>query len=370
MAEEKKEKELDKTVVVLDSPESASKEEKGANVEEDLDQVKEALNEESETAQVKSDKKNDELSEVSEKAGSESEKEGKDKDDLDVETSENEFSGNEPGKNNEEETTQAEKSQREEDENPIIEELIIPGEEKKASEEEETTGGEDTDLPEIEEIKEQIIEDEPKEPEKETEDDIAPKASEDIVDGVSGEDGEEKKDSIEQEESDEAEDFRGEKKPVAPRLRKIVYASGAIVLIILLIGSFIFFKYGRGKPSETEMNNNDTQKISRTEKTTSKGKASVLAEHTESFIIFYNESTKPLLIKVKLKLELPKGKEKSKAYLLFKDYLYQSVLGLKFYREKKSKWDLYLLKEIHKIITKWPGEMPVHLTEVTNVEIL
>ena len=253
------------------------------------------------------------------------------------------------------------------DEDPIIEELIIHHDEEEDSETDEEFQDQE------EAVKKETDTEKPKASEQETE-----KKTESAREEVAQEADQEPTKDVEEDLEDDGgvEDTEQELPEKTKKLsifstRNIIYASSAIFLTVLLVGGIIFYKSSLKELEKTKSQIIKTQNIDRSkQKNPEQQKTIIFAEHNESFILFYGEAPKPLLMNIKLTVEIPKGKENSRSYRLFKDYLYRSVADLKFYKERMSKWDLILVKELHKIVSKWPGKMPVHLKEVTDVEIM
>ncbi len=262
---------------------------------------------------------------------------------------------------------------------PIIEELVIPGEED--TEEQEAlsgSGDEEESLKEPEEAGEPANE-EAEGPEDDSEDplDLSEEPEEARIDAASREEAEDTLSSEQEvsedeflEADDETEQADLPGKSLFRSKRSLVYISGSLMLVVLIIGGFLFYGSGGKETQKTEIQS--AKRVKNTGKTAKRrrSKPIVFTERTESFVLFYDKAKKPVLIKIKLTLEIPKGKEKSRSYRMFKDYLYDRAIRLKFYKERMSKWDLILLRELHKIFLKWPGKLPVRLKEVDDVEFL
>ena len=96
----------------------------------------------------------------------------------------------------------------------------------------------------------------------------------------------------------------------------------------------------------------------------------VFTEHTESFILYFNRVPKPFILSIRIKIKIPKNQQKTRMYIRFRDYLYQSIQALPLNKQKFTKWELILVKEIQKIVSNWPGVFPVHFIEVSEIKLL
>lgn len=96
----------------------------------------------------------------------------------------------------------------------------------------------------------------------------------------------------------------------------------------------------------------------------------VFTEHTESFILYFNRVPKPFILSIKIKLKIPENQQKTRMYIRFRDYLYQSIQALPLNKKKFTRWELILVKEIQKIVSKWRGVFPVHFVEVSDIKLL
>ncbi len=275
------------------------------------------------------------------------------------------------------ETEESAPPAEDDDEDPIIEELIIPGEEDRKEEEKSSPEGDEGEKAagHVIESEEEDVDDsgesqgQIESPDEGQEEETATNEGEETEEEIFAEQ--------ENSEDEVPEPAEGETDAEGPppkssffSKRNILFVSTGFVIIALLIGGFFFLRSSRKEAKKGEIQRAIEEKPLAGTLKASQRKAIVFVEHNESFILFYNEFEKPLLLNVKLTLEIPKGKERSKSYRIFKDYLYDSMINLKFYKEKMSKWDLILVKELHKIFLKWPGKLPVHLKEVTDVEFL